>query len=99
MANDADEIVKLRERFETHLEEHRLDAVEYAERQARQDAAHEKNMEAIANLTESTQRVVDAWNVGLGIGKLIKWAASFIPLVLFLLWVVSKLPADFFKIS
>lgn len=99
MASDLEEIVALRERFETHLEEHRIDAVEYAERQVRQDIAHEKNMEAIAKLTEATQQVVDAWEVAIGISKLIKYLASFASLGIFLIWIVSKLPPDFFKIG
>lgn len=95
MPNDTEEIIELKARFEHHLEGHKEDSVKYAERQLKQDLAHEKNLEAIAELTKATQGLVDAWTTAGNVQKFIKWVSTFAIIGASLVWlysIFSKLP-------
>lgn len=97
MAKDCEEIVKLRDRVERHLDWHRDDALEYKERQLRQDIAHENNLKAIAELTTATKGLVDAWTTASNVQKFVKWLATFAVLGTALAWIISKLPDSWFN--
>lgn len=76
MPDDRDEIRKLRERFEKHLDCHRYDDFEYQERQRRQDEKHEANMKAIETLANAVQPLVDGITVFIVLQKFSKWAGG-----------------------
>lgn len=104
MATESDEISMLKTRLDNHIEEYRAHISDYTERQFRQDIAHEKNIVAIAELTQdikdltkATQGIVDAFKAAGQFQKFVKWLSSFVVVVGFLLWVLSKLPPDFFN--
>lgn len=97
MPEQAEEIKKLRNEFEAHVSEYRQWATEFSTRQEQLQAAHEQNMQAISALTKATDSVVNAWVVANGVQRFIKWLSSFAIVGAGILWVVSKLPPDFFK--
>jgi hypothetical protein len=91
------ELQKLGDRMDTHLEQYRVDCKDFTERQIKIQLAHEQNMEAIKALTEATSAVVNAWTVAAGLQKFIKWISSFAVVGAAIMWILSKLPAGFFK--
>lgn len=97
MAKDSEELIKLRERVEHHLDWHRDDAVEYKERQRRHDMMQEHNLKAIADLTTATKGLVDAWTTASNVQKFVKWIATFALLGTAATWMVSKLPDSWFN--
>lgn len=86
MPEQCDEIIKLRERFDKHLDSHREDYEEYVERQRTQEQFSTKNAEAIAALTEATQSLVDAWKTIGAIQKFVKWLSGFAFLGIIISW-------------
>lgn len=66
----AGEFKKLKEKFLEHQIEHRIKNRDY-------DIKHEQTLEAISQLTSSTQDVVDAWKVASGLQRFVKWLSGF----------------------
>lgn len=77
MSNCKEELIKLRMRFDRHMDEHRMDAQDYNERQLQQDLSQERNIVAIDNLTKAVQPLVDGMTVLAAIHKLGKWLSGF----------------------
>ena len=77
MPESCDEIKKLRKRFEKHMDEHRIDELDYNSRQLKQDLAQASTMEAIDKLTKAVQPLVDGITVLVVLQKLVKWASGF----------------------
>lgn len=74
---ELEDLAQLKQRFEAHMDQHRLDEVEYNDRQLRQDIAHQQTMEAIDKLTLAVQPLVDGITMLVVAQKLIKWASGF----------------------
>jgi len=81
---------ELATRLEEHLVQYRLHREEYLDRQAHQDEAYEKNLEAIAALTKATQGLVDSWVVVLSVQKFIKWLSGFAVIGGFITYLIAK---------
>lgn len=92
MTSDKEELLALRKRFESHLDDHRVDLQEYAERQLKQDLAHEEAMKAITELTIATKGLVDAWTTVSQIQKFFKWLSGFAFLGIVISWAVGFNP-------
>ena len=56
--------------------EFEMHKIDMEETHRRYNELYEKNMEAIAKLTESTQGVVDAWSTANNLHKFIKWLSG-----------------------
>jgi hypothetical protein len=91
MSKDSVEIESLKRRFETHLEDYRVNVSRELDKNLRQDELHRQNMEAIAALTKSTQDVVDAWVFANTFQKFIKWASGFALIAVFINWLQQQI--------
>lgn len=92
MSANTDEITKLKNKLERHLDWHKDTEIEAEKRQLRRDTAYEQNMEAIAALTKSTQGVVDAWAAANNFQKFIKWLSGFALIGAMIAWAIKQLP-------
>ena len=92
MPESCEEIKRLRKRFEQHMSEHRLDEADYIARQLKQDLASDKNLEAIAKLTESVKPLVEGVIVLVVLQKLIKWLSGFAFLGVIISWTLGYNP-------
>ena len=68
---------ELNRRFEDHLDDYRVHIAEDVEKHRRQDEMHERNLQAIADLTEATKGVVEGWIVANGLQRFAKWLGGF----------------------
>ena len=91
-ARDCGACTKLKLRFDNHMTQHRIDAIDYEARQVRQDECHEKNMEAIDKLTKATSGLVTAYSTADNLQKFIVWLSKFSILGGALYWLASKVP-------
>lgn len=65
--------------------------IEIEELHKRHNEMYEKNMEAIAKLTESTQGVVDAWTTANNLHKFTKWLSGFAIVGIVITWLIDIL--------
>lgn len=88
-----DEIIKLRTRLETHIQDYR-DHVLEEERRYIQDMQKQEAMAAnIAQMlkglelqAEATKGLVDAWNAAAFLQKFVKWLSGFAAIGVFIAW-------------
>ena len=90
-------VAGLERQFHTHLKEDELRQAEFARhkeeylaRQARQDTAHEQNLEAIQKLAEAVSGVVSVWTTIGNLQKFFVWLSGFGGVAAAVLFLYSK---------
>ena len=88
-----DEIIKLRERFETHLDDYRAHVLEeerrYFQDMRRQEAMSNNInnlMKSLELQAEATKGLVEAWNAANFLQRLVKWVSGFAAIGAFVVW-------------
>lgn len=81
-----EEIVRLNRKVDNHILEYKKHTIDYEARYLKQDEQYEKNMDAIAALTASTQGVVDAWKTAGALQRFLKWLSGFAVVGIVIAW-------------
>ena len=91
-------VILLQERFNVHIEEHRLQAEEETMRFGQLIEAQETNTKCIKDLTDSTKDMIETWNAADGtvktlsaLGKFVRWLGGFAVLGVIGTWLMDKL--------
>lgn len=85
------ELIKLHRKVDNHIMDYKQHVAENELCYIRQTEQHEKNMEAIAHLTQSTQGVVDAWSAASSFQRFVKWLSGFALIGIAITWFSDKI--------
>ena len=84
-------VAELKKEFDSHLKKHKDCELKNKEIMLEINQQQKLNTEAIAELTTSTQGLVDAWTAANTLSKFMKWLASFAIVATGLAWFSTKI--------
>ena len=79
-------LAQLNEQFETLMNDYNARCADYAKREIALMSAQESNTKNIAELTEATKGLVDAWNAANTLQRVVKWFTGFTGIGVFIAW-------------
>ena len=90
------ELIRLKRRFERHLDDYRQHMIDHVKREDQILHEQENTAKAIANLAEivkqnaeATRGLVDVWNAANTIRRAVIWCTGFSGAVVFVAWVTD----------